>query len=176
MRLPMSIDATQPLCKAPWRNLSHRGAQFDSAFYPGVATSYRIMEQTTQLFTLPSHQHTYHSVTSIPGSTSRTPPALSLQRGWSLRLRRNACRPAILTPCVQLWDHSWYTCEHLRTATFTHACFHTHHFLHANERRRNAASLQSRVAQSDCITPRHQNHPLPRGLPPFTSITRLLSL
>ena len=72
---------------------------------------------------LPSATH--HGVTSIPGSTGRTPPALSLQEGWSLRLRRNACRPVILTQCVQLWDHSWYTCERLRTATFTRACFHT---------------------------------------------------
>ena len=40
--------------------------------YPSVAKSYRIVE------------HTHHSVTSIPGSTGRTPPALSLQGGWSL--------------------------------------------------------------------------------------------
>ena len=72
---------------------------------------------------LPSATH--HSGTSIPGSAGRTPPALSLQGGWSLRLRRNACRPVILTQCVQLWDHSWYTYERLRTATFTRACFHT---------------------------------------------------
>ena len=80
---------------------------------------------TTQLFTHPSHQPPHHSVTSIPGSTGRTPPALSLQGGWSLRLRCNACRPVILTQCVQLCDHSWYTCERLRIATFTRACFHT---------------------------------------------------
>ena len=119
------------LCKALWRNPSRRGTPFDSALYPSVAKSYRIVD------------HTHHSVTSIAGSTGRTPPALSdypykgvplqhyptiLIRGLvteSMRLRRNACRPVILTQCVQLWDHSWYTRERLRIATFTRACFHT---------------------------------------------------
>ena len=125
--------ATQPLCKALWRNPSRRATPFDSALYPSVAKSFRTVE------------HTHHSVTSIPGSTGRTLPALSFQGGWSLRLRRNACRPVILTQCVQLWDHSWYTCEHLRIATFTRACFHTP--LH--KRASTQASLQSRLAQSD---------------------------
>ena len=121
----MSIDATQPLYKALWRNLSHRGAPFDSAFYPSVATSYRMVEHHYTAIYAPFPSATYHSVTSIPGSTNRTPPALSLQGGWSLRLRCNVCRPAILTQCAQLWDHSWYTCDHLRIATFTRACFYT---------------------------------------------------
>ena len=132
---------TASLLCALWRNFSHRGAPFDSAFYPSVATSYRIVEHHYTGIHAPFSSATCQSVTSSPGSTSRAPPALFLQGGWSLRLRRNACRPVILTQRVQLWNHSWYTCEHLRTATctrarpcytcghlrsetFTHACCH----------------------------------------------------
>ena len=49
-----------------------------SALYPSVATSYRIVEHHyTAIYALfPSATH--HSVTSIPSSAGRTPPALSL--------------------------------------------------------------------------------------------------
>ena len=82
--------------------------------YTPAAKPFRIME------------HAHHSVTSIPGS------ALSLQGGWSLRLRRNACRPVILTQCVQrgtiAGTHaSDYALRLLRAPVFTH--------LYTNERR-----------------------------------------
>ena len=122
------LDTNEHRCntaslQSPVENLSLRGALFDSALYPSVATSYRIVEHHYTAIYAPFPSATHHRLTSIPDSTGRTPPRLSLQGGWSLRLRRNACRPVILTQCVQLWDYSWYTCERLRIATFTRACF-----------------------------------------------------
>ena len=73
--------------------------------------------------------HPPYSVTSIPGSAGRTPPALSLYiyiyKGLVTAASTQRVQACVLTQCVQLWDHSWYTCERLRIATFTRACFHT---------------------------------------------------
>ena len=62
-----SIDAK------PWRNLSHRGAPFASAFCPIMATSYRIVERHYTAIYAPFPSATQHSVTPIPGNTSGTP-------------------------------------------------------------------------------------------------------
>ena len=87
---PTSIDATQPLCKALWRNLSLRGAPFDSALYPSVATSYRIVEHHYTA-TLPISHPPLRNV--HPWQYRPHPSSTVLTRGWSLPLRRNACRP-----------------------------------------------------------------------------------
>ena len=63
--------SAKPCGETP-RVAEHHSTQPYTILYPSVAKSYRIVE------------HTHHSVTSIPGSTGRTPPALSLQGGWSL--------------------------------------------------------------------------------------------
>ena len=52
----------------------------------------------------------------------------------------------VVTQCVQLCDISWCTCERLCIAIFTRAYFHAPL---RNQRRRNVASPQSRMAQSD---------------------------
>ena len=151
---PTSIDATQPFCKALWRNLSRRGTPFDSASYP--RKSCRIVP--------------HYSVTSIPGSAGRTPPALSLQGGWSLS--HCGFDATILTQCVQLWDHSWCTCER-----FTHCDFYARLFHTPGHKR---ASTQRSLSAEPCGAPRdtflkHWRQSLTRKGPDSYSIRLYLS-
>ena len=110
--------------QSPARNLSLRGAPFDSALDSSLATSYRIVEHHFRAIYAPFPSATHHSVTSIPGSTGR-PLQHYPYKGLVTAASTQRVQACVLTQCVQLCDHSWYTCERLRIATFTRACFHT---------------------------------------------------
>ena len=111
---PTSIDATQSLCKALWRNPSRRGTPFDSALHPMAKSYLYPMEKgATGMGICPicycSFQKSLKnddkgleeglvdqrpwgqtlcrvpcSVTASWSTPTRTAPALSLQGGWSL--------------------------------------------------------------------------------------------
>ena len=76
--------------------------------------------------------------TFILGNIGRTLPTLSLHGDWSLR---RAGRIILQYETIIGTYTNVYTLRFLCAPVFTH--------LHTNEYRRNAASLQSRMAQSD---------------------------
>ena len=107
------LDTNEHRCNTA----SLQSPAFDSALHPSVAASYRIVEHRHTALYAPFPSATHHSVTSIAGSTGR-PLQHYPYRGLVTAASTQLVQACVLTQCVQLCDHSWYTCERLRIATF----------------------------------------------------------